>query len=161
MPGLVLFRWDAPLFFANAEMFRGAIEDAIQRSPTPVRRVVIAAEPVTDIDTTAADVLSELLEALEDAGMELGIAELKGPPRTAFALRPFDRIGEARSTPRSGKRSTSMSPRPMCHGWIGRIAAGDGRETLMWERDAMDVRPGVAVFICYRSSDSAEHADRL
>ena len=104
MPGLVLFRWDAPLFFANAEMFRGALEDAIQGSPTPVRRVVIAAEPVTDIDTTAADVLSELHEALMAADIELGIAELKGPAKDRlrrYGL--FDRIGETRFYPTVGE----------------------------------------------------------
>ena len=104
VPGLVLFRWDAPLFFANAEMFRDAVEDAIQASPTPVRRVVIAAEPVTDIDTTAADVLSELLDALVAADIELAIAELKGPAKDLlrrYGL--FDRIGETRFYPTVGE----------------------------------------------------------
>ena len=104
VPGLVLFRWDAPLFFANAEMFRDAVEDAVQGSPTPVRRVVIAAEPVTDIDTTAADVLSELRDALEAAGIELAFAELKGPAKDRlrrYGL--FDQIGETRFYPTVGE----------------------------------------------------------
>ena len=104
VPGLVLFRWDAPLFFANAEMFRDAVEDAVQRSPTPVKRVVIAAEPVTDIDTTAADVLSELHDALDAAGIELAFAELKGPAKDRlrrYGL--FDRIGETRFYPTVGE----------------------------------------------------------
>ena len=97
VPGLVLFRWDAPLFFANAEMFRDAVEDAIEDSPTPVRWVVIAAEPVTDIDTTAADVLMQLDDALERVAIELAFAELKGPAKDRlrrYGL--FDKIGEAR-----------------------------------------------------------------
>ena len=57
IPGLVLFRWDAPLFFANAELFHERVLDAVARSPTPVRWLVVAAEPVTSIDVTAADVL--------------------------------------------------------------------------------------------------------
>ena len=57
VPGLVLFRWDAPLFFANAEEFADEVRQAIASSPTPVRWVVVAAEPITDLDTTAADVL--------------------------------------------------------------------------------------------------------
>jgi MFS superfamily sulfate permease-like transporter len=48
IPGLVLFRWDAPLFFANAEEFADRVRQAIASSPTPVRWVVVAAEPVTD-----------------------------------------------------------------------------------------------------------------
>ena len=45
IPGLVLFRWDAPLFFANAELFRDRVLAAVASSPTPVRWVVVAAEP--------------------------------------------------------------------------------------------------------------------
>ena len=47
VPGLVLFRWDAPLFFANAELFRQRVLEAVGQSPTPVRRIIVAAEPVT------------------------------------------------------------------------------------------------------------------
>jgi high affinity sulfate transporter 1 len=81
LDGLLLFRWDAPLFFANAEAFREAIEDAIEASPTPIRWVVVAAEPVTDVDLTAADILEELLETLARDGIELRFAELKDPVR--------------------------------------------------------------------------------
>ena len=45
IPGLVLFRWDAPLFFANAEFFHKRVLDAIENSPTPVQWLVVAAEP--------------------------------------------------------------------------------------------------------------------
>src|SRR5207344_607266 len=58
IPGLVLFRWDAPLFFANAEFFHDRVKDAVSRSPTPVRWLVIAAEPVTSVDVTAADAVA-------------------------------------------------------------------------------------------------------
>ena len=53
VPGLVLFRWDAPLFFANAGMFREHVLEAIAESPEPARWIAVAAEPVTDIDLTA------------------------------------------------------------------------------------------------------------
>jgi high affinity sulfate transporter 1 len=79
LPGLVLFRWDAPLFFANAGIFQDHVEHAIRQSPTPVRWVVVTAEPITDIDTTAADTVRELLDDLRDAGIRLCFAELKGP----------------------------------------------------------------------------------
>ena len=78
-PGLVLFRWDAPLFFANAELFKQRVLDAAANSPSPVHWLVVAAEPVTSVDVTAADVLAELHQALDDAGIALRFAELKDP----------------------------------------------------------------------------------
>jgi MFS superfamily sulfate permease-like transporter len=79
IPGLLMIRWDAPLFFANANLFRELIRDLIkQTTPSPVW-VVIAAEPVTDIDTTAADMLVELDEELNATGNHLIFAELKDP----------------------------------------------------------------------------------
>ena len=79
IPGLVLFRWDAPLFFANAELFRDRILNAVTDSPTPVRWLIVAAEPVTSVDVTAADVVCELDDTLHTAGIELCFAEMKDP----------------------------------------------------------------------------------
>ena len=79
VPGLVLFRWDAPLFFANAELFQGRVLQAVADSPTPVRRIVVAAEPVTSVDVTSADMLAELERTLRAAGIELHLAEMKDP----------------------------------------------------------------------------------
>ena len=95
IPGLVLFRWDAPLFFANAELFRDRVLAAVASSPTPVHWVVVAAEPVTSIDVTAADVLSELDDMLHADGIELCFAEMKDPVKDKlkrFGL--FTRFGE-------------------------------------------------------------------
>ena len=95
VPGLVLFRWDAPLFFANAELFHDRVLEAVSRSPTPVRRFVVAAEPVTSVDVTAADMLAELMDALHAAGIELAFAEMKDPVKDKlrrFGL--FARLGE-------------------------------------------------------------------
>ncbi len=77
--GLVLFRWDAPLFFANADLFQQRVLEAVEASPTAVRWVVVAAEPVTSVDVTAADMLADLDQLLQDAGIELAFAEMKGP----------------------------------------------------------------------------------
>ena len=77
--GLVLFRWDAPLFFANAELFSQRVLDAVAASPTPVRRVVVAAEPITSVDVTSADALTELDQTLKARNIELCFAELKDP----------------------------------------------------------------------------------
>jgi high affinity sulfate transporter 1 len=79
IPGLVLFRWDAPLFFANAEFFKERVLDAVAKSPTPVRWLVVAAEPVTSVDVTAGDTVAELDEALHAQRIEFCFAELKDP----------------------------------------------------------------------------------
>jgi MFS superfamily sulfate permease-like transporter len=79
VPGLVLFRWDAPLFFANAELFQESVIASVENSRTPVQWVVVAAEPVTSIDVTAADMLAELDSTLREAGIKLSFAELKDP----------------------------------------------------------------------------------
>jgi high affinity sulfate transporter 1 len=95
IPGLVLFRWDAPLFFANAELFHNRVLKAVAASSSPVRCVVITAAPVTSVDVTAADVLAELDAALQAAGIELCFAEMKDPVRDK--LRRFGllaRLGE-------------------------------------------------------------------
>ena len=95
VPGLIILRWDAPLFFANAELFKDRVLEVAANSPIPVRRVVVAAEPVTSIDVTAADVLAELDQALKDRGIQLRFAELKDPVKDK--LRRFGllaRLGE-------------------------------------------------------------------
>ena len=79
IPGLVLFRWDAPLFFANAHIFHEHVLRAVAEAPTRTRRVIVTAEPVTDVDITAADALIVLDEELHGAGIELCFAEVKGP----------------------------------------------------------------------------------
>ena len=79
VPGLVLFRWDAPLFFANAELFHQRVLEAVAQSPTPVRRIIVTAEPVTSIDVTSADMLAELEQALRESGIEMRFAEMKDP----------------------------------------------------------------------------------
>ena len=93
--GLVLFRWDAPLFFANAEFFRERALAAVASAPSPVQRLVVASEPVTSVDVTAADVLSELNKTLRRNGVKLCFAELKDPVKDKlkrFGL--FDQFGE-------------------------------------------------------------------
>ncbi|HTT51331.1 MAG TPA: SulP family inorganic anion transporter, partial [Streptosporangiaceae bacterium] len=80
LPGLVIYRFDAPLFFANATTFRDQIRRLAAADPPP-RWILIAAEPVTDVDTTAADVLADLDEALNARGISLVFAELKDPVR--------------------------------------------------------------------------------
>jgi len=103
IPGLVLFRWDAPLFFANAELFQDRVLEAVATSPTPVRWLVVAAEPVTSVDVTAADMLAELDGTLHAAGIQLCFAEMKDPVKDKlkrFGL--FARLGEETFFPTTG-----------------------------------------------------------
>ncbi|HEY6277119.1 MAG TPA: sulfate permease [Streptosporangiaceae bacterium] len=91
LPGLVIYRFDAPLFFANAKTFRDEVRRLATAEPKP-HWIVIAAEPVTDVDTTASDVLEELDEALNAQGISLVFAELKDPVR-----RKIERYGLTRT----------------------------------------------------------------
>ncbi len=104
VPGLVLFRWDAPLFFANAELFHARVLDAVAHSPTAVRWFVVAAEPVTSIDVTAADMLAELDKELHDRGIELHFAELKDPVKDKLKrFELFAHFGEQSFFPTIGE----------------------------------------------------------
>jgi high affinity sulfate transporter 1 len=101
IPGLALYRFDAPLFFANADYFRERIRSLAHADGT--RWIVVAAEPITDIDATAGEMLRELDEELTADGVELAFAELKDPVRDL--LRRYgihDRIGADRFFPTIG-----------------------------------------------------------
>lgn len=79
VPGLLLFRWDAPLFFANAELFQKCLLQAIDEAPQTIKRVVVTAEPVTSIDVTSGDMLGDLAQTLRERNIELHFAEMKDP----------------------------------------------------------------------------------
>lgn len=103
IPGLVLLRWDAPLFFANAEQFQAQVLAALAESPTPVQRLVIAAGPVTSIDITSADMLAELDRILEQRGVELQFAEMKDPVKDKMKqFELFEGLGESAFHPTVG-----------------------------------------------------------
>jgi high affinity sulfate transporter 1 len=103
IPGLVLYRFDAPIFFANAELFAQRLRHALRARGESVRWVIIAAEPITDIDTSAAEILGELLDDLEARSITLAFAELKGPVKDRLrSYRLYDRIGEAHFFPTLG-----------------------------------------------------------
>jgi MFS superfamily sulfate permease-like transporter len=81
VPGLLLYRFDAPLFFANAEFFRQEILERVDAADPPARWVVVTAEPITSVDATSADMLRELVGDLESREVTLAFAELKGHVR--------------------------------------------------------------------------------
>jgi high affinity sulfate transporter 1 len=80
VPGLVVYRFDAPLIFANAPTFREDVRRLAAADPPP-RWILVAAEPMTDVDTTAADMLEDLDAELNARGISLAFAELKDPVR--------------------------------------------------------------------------------
>ena len=95
LPGLVIYRFDAPLFFANAKTFRDEVRRLARTDPPPIW-IVIAAEPVTDVDTTASDVLEELDSSLNAQGIALVFAEMKDPVRQKIERYGLARKIEAR-----------------------------------------------------------------
>jgi high affinity sulfate transporter 1 len=80
LPGCRIFRFDAPVIFANARTFREQIQE-LARSDPPPKWIIIAAEPITDVDTTAGAMLEDLDVALNESGISLVFAELKDPVR--------------------------------------------------------------------------------
>ena len=76
LPGLAIYRFDAPLLFANARTFRNQVRRLAAIEPRPAW-IILAAEPITDVDTTAADMLADLDADLQQAGTRLVFAELK------------------------------------------------------------------------------------
>jgi high affinity sulfate transporter 1 len=82
--GLVLYRFDAPLFFANCEAFADEVRELRRSTPSP-RWIVVTAEPITDVDATAAEMLFDLHRELTAHGIVLAFAELKGHVRERMA----------------------------------------------------------------------------
>jgi len=103
VPGLVIFRWDAPLFFANAELFQERVMGSVAASPTAGKRFIVSAEPVTSIDVTSADMLVELTQALGTAGVELHFAEMKDPVKDKLRrFEVFEQFGDSAFHPTLG-----------------------------------------------------------
>ncbi len=85
LPGLIAYRFYAPLFFANADYFVERIRGLIAASAEPVRWVLVDMQAVTDIDITAAEALSRLREELKQRGIALKIARANRPLRERLA----------------------------------------------------------------------------
>jgi high affinity sulfate transporter 1 len=94
LPGLVVFRFDAPLIFANSRTFGDTVR-AMAHDREGLRWVLLAAEPMTDVDTTAADVLAELDTWLDARGVALVFAELKDPVRAKLQRYELERAIES------------------------------------------------------------------
>ncbi len=81
---LLVFRWEAPLFFANSGMFRQQVRRHVRR--VKPKWVLLQCEAITDIDVTAADMLRQLGIELNDADIELGFVELRSRLRALVSV---------------------------------------------------------------------------
>ena len=100
--GVVIVRFDAPLFFANAGLFAEYVRSSVAERQG-VKYVILAAEPITSIDSTAVDELVRLDDALARSGIQLVIAEMKGPVKDDLERRGLGaRFGPERFAPTVG-----------------------------------------------------------
>ena len=134
VPGLVIARFDAPLFFANGAVFTGFVRSLVEEAEDDPDRdlthVVLAAEPITGIDTTALDELVDLDEWLADRGIELVFAELKGPVKDR--LRRFGtraRFGPDHFYPTVSAAVRALRPNGRDGGHADGNAGGQGNGT--------------------------------
>jgi SulP family sulfate permease len=94
IPGLIVYRFDAPLFFANAQLFRDELLRLVHEAPAPIRQVIVNAEAVYDIDTTGIRMLERLHGDLAAESVELAFARLKSKPRRLLRAAGLDeRVG--------------------------------------------------------------------
>jgi sulfate permease, SulP family len=85
VPGVIAYRFYAPLFFANAEYFMKRVRSLVDASPKPVRWFLMDAQAVTDIDVTGADALAQLIEELRGKGIAFKLARANRPLRETLA----------------------------------------------------------------------------
>ena len=132
MKGLVIFRFDAQLIFANTRAFREQVAELVDRNPG-LRWLVVAAEPITDVDTTAADTLKDLDEELNARGISLVFAEMKDPVRRKIERYELTRTIDPRHFfPTIGRRSRPSNQR--------RAKRGNRRQRRRRLRKKHDVR---------------------
>lgn len=81
IPGLLIYRFDAPLVFPNAERFANELRALVKTAEPPVRSVIIDFEVISDMDTTAADQFSDLLKTFEASGVSVMLARVHAPVR--------------------------------------------------------------------------------
>ena len=82
VPGIIMYRFDAPLYFANANYFRERVLRLIDESSEPVRWFLWDAETITTIDSTAGQMLLGLIKELKRRDITFAVARLKGPIRS-------------------------------------------------------------------------------
>ena len=111
MPGIVIVRFDAPLFFANGAIFDDCVRSRVEAAGPGITPVILAAEPITDIDTTAMDELVELDDYLAKHGIRLILAEMKDPVVDVLRRYGLTRALHARSIRLDGRRRRRRADR--------------------------------------------------
>ena len=100
IPGMLIVRFDAPLFFANAPTFGRRLQEMLTTAGRPIDEMLVVGNAITDIDTTGAEILGDLLDDFEGRGVGFSFAGLKGPVKDrlrAYGL--YDRIGDGQFHP--------------------------------------------------------------
>lgn len=86
IPGLIAFRFYAPLLFSNCNRFSDRVRFLVANAPTPVKCFLLDAQAITDIDITAAETLIALHHELIDKGISVKIAHTNKPLRDVFTI---------------------------------------------------------------------------
>lgn len=95
VPGLIVFRFGAELFFANATSFQERVKQVVEEAGPSLRWFVLDAEAISDVDTTGADALAEVVDYFDKRQITLALARLEPPVRDLlgrYGLR--DKIGQ-------------------------------------------------------------------
>lgn len=101
LPGLVVYRFDAPLYFANADTLRADLRRLVSEADPPIRLVVLNAEAIYDMDTTGVQTLHRVLDDLEAHGVRLALARVRTPIRALLRDTGLEsRIGADHMYPR-------------------------------------------------------------
>jgi MFS superfamily sulfate permease-like transporter len=94
-PGLIIYRFSAPLYFANANVLHEQAEQLVKQAGEPVEWFVLDAEAISDIDTTGAEALGQTVEDLRQAGVIFAISRANSPvPELLRTYKLIEEIGE-------------------------------------------------------------------
>jgi sulfate permease, SulP family len=110
VPGVVVYRLDDRLFFANATYVKGRIREAVDGAPDSVRWLVFDAEAITQIDATGVAALGEVIDGLKGDGIGFAVARMKTRMRQMFDDAGLaDQIGKDRFYPTVRDAVTAVS----------------------------------------------------